>query len=159
MVDEIHDEQPRKRIRLADPGLDHDMLMNAEILAPETKRIAKEAALDDDDSQKEIRAGITAFVSPDLPGFSGVLKQRYTDFLVNEILPSGEVLHLVDTVGAQGYKKEDRELAPLKKTAAPKTPEVPELKIGDGEQITHTEVKPAEVEVPARSLSFKSNVL
>ena len=59
---------------------------------------------------KEATCGITEFVSPDLLGFSGILKKRYafliaticslsnihryTDFLVNEILPSGEVVHL-----------------------------------------------------------------
>ena len=63
----------------------------------------------DDSYGKEAACGITEFVSPDLPGFSGILKKRsahsivamyvsnvhrYTDFLVNEILPSGEVVHL-----------------------------------------------------------------
>ena len=59
---------------------------------------------------KEAACGITEFVSPELLGFSGILKKRYafwilvihtlakvhryTDFLVNEILPSGEVVHL-----------------------------------------------------------------
>ena len=43
--------------------------------------------------QKEAEVGITSFVS-DGEGFEGILKKRYTDFLVNEILPSGEVLHL-----------------------------------------------------------------
>ena len=59
---------------------------------------------------KEAACGITEFVSRDLLGFSGILKKRYTfltammrslanlhrytDFLVNEILPSGEVVHL-----------------------------------------------------------------
>lgn len=64
----------------------------------------------DDHYSKEAACGITEFVSPDLLGFSGILKKRYdfsiatidylsnldryTDFLVNEILPSGEVVHL-----------------------------------------------------------------
>ena len=64
----------------------------------------------DDCYSKEAACGITEFVSPDLLGFSGTLKKRYaffiafidnlintcryTDFLVNEILPSGEVVHL-----------------------------------------------------------------
>ena len=65
----------------------------------------------DDRYNKEAACGITEFVSPDLLGFSGILKKRfvffiatinnslshmrrYTDFLVNEILPSGEVVHL-----------------------------------------------------------------
>jgi len=44
--------------------------------------------------EKERRVGITAYVNPAADGFSGVLKQRYTDFLVNEVLPDGRVLHL-----------------------------------------------------------------
>lgn len=48
------------------------------------------------DLAKELRSGITAYVNPDTQGFSGVFKQRYSDFLVNEILPSGDVCHLVD---------------------------------------------------------------
>ncbi|CRG89177.1 hypothetical protein PISL3812_06213 [Talaromyces islandicus] len=46
---------------------------------------------------KEADVGITEFVSTDTPGFEGILKKRYTDFLVNEILPSGDVLHLRST--------------------------------------------------------------
>jgi hypothetical protein len=34
---------------------------------------------EDDQFQKEIKAGITEFVSPDTPGFTGILKQRYDD--------------------------------------------------------------------------------
>lgn len=54
---------------------------------------------------QERAVGITAYVSPDAPGFSGILKQRYTDFLVNEILPSGEVLHLTEIAGPHDSKK------------------------------------------------------
>ena len=66
--------------------------------------------LPDDGSSKEAACGITEFVRPNLISFSGILKKRYvfliitlnnqvnmgryTDFLVNEILPSGEVVHL-----------------------------------------------------------------
>ena len=63
---------------------------------------------------KEAECGITEYISPELPGFVGVLKKRsafpvpvivvvlahdrsrYTDFLVNEVLPSGVVVHLDD---------------------------------------------------------------
>ncbi|KAK3117778.1 multisubstrate pseudouridine synthase 7 [Teratosphaeriaceae sp. CCFEE 6253] len=48
-------------------------------------------------ADQERAVGITVFVSPHAPGFECVFKHRYTDFLVNEILPSGEVLHLTDT--------------------------------------------------------------
>lgn len=45
--------------------------------------------------QQERAAGITAFVS-DVSGFQCTIKQRYTDFLVNEILPDGTVQHLLN---------------------------------------------------------------
>lgn len=40
--------------------------------------------------------GITSYLTKN-PGFSGVLKQRYTDFLVNEITQDGAVLHLTNS--------------------------------------------------------------
>jgi tRNA pseudouridine13 synthase len=49
------------------------------------------------DFEKEARAGITEYVCPDNLGFTGILKQRYTDFLVNEIGLDGQVLHLKST--------------------------------------------------------------
>lgn len=44
--------------------------------------------------EQECAVGITAYVTPDVLGFTCIFKQRYTDFLVNEIPPTGEVLHL-----------------------------------------------------------------
>lgn len=60
----------------------------------------------------ELDVGITQFLSPELKGFKGILKQRYTDFLVNEIDTEGNVVHLVD-VGFQDKRdrrKERREV-------------------------------------------------
>ncbi|EST04596.1 Pseudouridine synthase, TruD [Kalmanozyma brasiliensis GHG001] len=42
----------------------------------------------------EARAGITAYIAPTIPGFQGIIKQRFTDFMVNEIDPSGVVCRL-----------------------------------------------------------------
>ncbi|KAL8686863.1 MAG: hypothetical protein Q9218_006807 [Villophora microphyllina] len=47
-----------------------------------------------DRRDKEIQCGITEYVSLDVPGFTATFKKRYTDFLVNEILPNGTVVHL-----------------------------------------------------------------
>jgi tRNA pseudouridine13 synthase len=63
----------------------------------------------DGDLERELRAGITEYVCPDNLGFTGVLKQRYTDFLVNEIGPDGKVLHL--KVAGVEKKKVDKEVA------------------------------------------------
>jgi hypothetical protein len=61
--------------------------MADEDISPEETRPVKRVKLegqkttalvhDDDQLQKELRAGITRFVSPNTLGFSGVLKQRY----------------------------------------------------------------------------------
>ncbi|OZJ04650.1 hypothetical protein BZG36_02895 [Bifiguratus adelaidae] len=48
------------------------------------------------DYVREADVGIRAFASPNLSGFSGIIKQRYLDFLVNEIDSSGNAVHLTD---------------------------------------------------------------
>jgi tRNA pseudouridine13 synthase len=80
-------ESPRKKIKLSDQldGLD-DSISAIRAASPIDAQI-----------QKELDVGITSFVSPHGHAFSGILKKRYTDFLVNEILPNGEVLHLRST--------------------------------------------------------------
>lgn len=52
------------------------------------------------DGIHEADVGITLFLSPELLGFRGQIKQRYTDFLVNEIDQEGKVIHLTD----KGFK-------------------------------------------------------
>ncbi|EHK98369.1 putative Multisubstrate pseudouridine synthase 7 [Glarea lozoyensis 74030] len=49
-----------------------------------------------DPDSREAEAGILHFVNDNGLGFSGTLKQRYTDFLVHEIAPDGTVVHLTD---------------------------------------------------------------
>lgn len=74
------------------------------IPAPEESKSSSEALkaatptgdLMADQLTKERACGITESVSSSVSGFSGVLKKRYTDFLVNEILPSGKVVHLTN---------------------------------------------------------------
>uniref|UniRef100_A0A0K2V6A6 Pseudouridylate synthase 7 (Putative) [Xenopus (Silurana) tropicalis] n=1 Tax=Lepeophtheirus salmonis TaxID=72036 RepID=A0A0K2V6A6_LEPSM len=52
---------------------------------------------DDDGLINEVKAGITEYLSSDVPGFRGVLKHRYSDFNVNEIGLDGEVIHIKTT--------------------------------------------------------------
>ena len=80
-------ESPRKKIKLSDQLDRPDDSIPA--IAP--------ASPIDAQTQKELDVGITSFVSPHVDAFSGILKKRYTDFLVNEILPNGQVLHLRST--------------------------------------------------------------
>ncbi|KAF2231383.1 pseudouridine synthase, partial [Viridothelium virens] len=75
------DEHPPKRARLSAPeGYDESLQRTAQV--------------NSDEREKEARVGIDRFVVTDAPGFTGIFKQRYTDFLVNEILPNGQVVHL-----------------------------------------------------------------
>jgi tRNA pseudouridine13 synthase len=78
MADEVTEDKPRKRIRLDEPDGSTQSTENSAVT----------------DLDREMRLGITSYVNRSICGFSGVLKQRYTDFIVNEILPSGKVLHL-----------------------------------------------------------------
>ncbi|KAB8299799.1 hypothetical protein EYC80_000051 [Monilinia laxa] len=50
---------------------------------------------------QEAKCGILCYVNKQNPGFQGTLKQRYTDFLVNEISLGGEVVHLKDIKAPQ----------------------------------------------------------
>ncbi|KAJ5991744.1 hypothetical protein N7451_007468 [Penicillium sp. IBT 35674x] len=56
--------------------------------------LPKTEVVEDVQAAKEREVGITELVTGNIDGFSGTLKKRYTDFLVNEITPSGQVLHL-----------------------------------------------------------------
>ncbi|EFR04240.1 pseudouridine synthase [Nannizzia gypsea CBS 118893] len=90
------DESRRKRIKVSNNDAASEVL-TAPIPELVDATANSEPPAPDAQAVKEAEVGITQFVSPGLPGFSGVVKKRYTDFLVNEILPSGEVLHLKDT--------------------------------------------------------------
>jgi tRNA pseudouridine13 synthase len=85
MADEVAEENPRKKIRLDAPA---GPAQNSENSA-------------ETGVAKEMRLGIMSYTNRTLRGFSGTLKQRYTDFLVNEILWSGKVLHLENIGGSE----------------------------------------------------------
>jgi tRNA pseudouridine13 synthase len=81
--------RPAKRARL-----DHNAAPSlSSVPVPQAAPRAPEAAIDED-LEREVRAGIREYVCPSNLGFRGVLKQRYTDFLVNEIGQDGVVVHL-----------------------------------------------------------------
>ena len=91
--------RPAKRARLDDAVAS---TLSAETSAPTpqaaaTAPQATSPTAIDEDLEREIRAGITEYVCPKNLGFTGILKQRYTDFLVNEIGLDGQVLHLRST--------------------------------------------------------------
>lgn len=45
---------------------------------------------------REDQVAITEFTNPEAPGFTGILKSRFSDFHVNEIDTEGKVLELND---------------------------------------------------------------
>ncbi|GAA5980746.1 hypothetical protein JCM10908_001762 [Rhodotorula pacifica] len=59
----------------------------------------------------EEEVGITQYVSPDVQAFSGIIKHRFTDFLVNEVGLDGQVVRLkdIDGPGGKRNKKEGQE--------------------------------------------------
>lgn len=82
-------EPPTKRRRLsldqnntAKNGVDAP-ISNMSMFSPEQK--------------KESEVGIEAYINQSSTTFEGILKQRYSDFVVNEILPNGQVVHLRST--------------------------------------------------------------
>ncbi|RYN66904.1 hypothetical protein AA0118_g2126 [Alternaria tenuissima] len=87
--------RPTKRARL-----DENTNISLPTTSPapaQTAAILSAPASVDTDLEREVRAGITEYVCPNNLGFTGILKQRYTDFLVNEIALDGQVLHLKST--------------------------------------------------------------
>ncbi|GAB7343897.1 hypothetical protein MBLNU457_1853t1 [Dothideomycetes sp. NU457] len=99
MTERDESEQPRKRVRLTGPAevengspIDSSFSIEDQIKAQ---------------SEQETKFGITVFASPN-SGFSGIVKQRYTDFLVNEIQSNGQVLHL-DSLALPAKKPESKQ--------------------------------------------------
>ncbi|SGZ40695.1 related to Multisubstrate pseudouridine synthase 7 [Hanseniaspora guilliermondii] len=62
-----------------------------------------------DDSLREADVGITEYLYKDIQGFNGTIKQRYSDFIVNEINTDGEVVVLKDKGFQQKEKKKSSE--------------------------------------------------
>ncbi|KAJ5625236.1 hypothetical protein N7510_001545 [Penicillium lagena] len=113
-------ESPRKRQKTDDVPVDAALSIDG------TADKLPESVGPSEDVQalKEIEVGITEYVSVDNEGFSGILKKRYTDFLVNEILPSGEVLHLRTTKDPNAKKNTEKASNPAPETEA-KAPQEP----------------------------------
>lgn len=87
---------PTKKARLSPSPVDA-----ADTAAPFTNPDASNVSQTD----AEIAVGITEYVNPTLPSWTGVLKQRYTDFLVNEVDEAGNVVHLKSTRAPKAPEK------------------------------------------------------
>ncbi|KAH6644652.1 pseudouridine synthase [Boeremia exigua] len=148
--DRENDARPAKRARL-DQSTTHTPSAAATPQATPGSALNAPSQIETD-YEREARAGITEYVCPDNLGFTGILKQRYTDFLVNEIGLDGQVLHLKSTQ----VEKKKRDV----RTEAPADAEKirPEEKIAIVEDSNApvvpkeekpAEEKPAEAEKPA----------
>ncbi|KAI9783053.1 MAG: hypothetical protein M1839_004222 [Geoglossum umbratile] len=101
MAGSIAEAQPTKRQKLS-PNSDTEQALRTDRIASQISDFAQQdmirgpgrEALANIHRLKEMEVGIVAYIDDAALGFSGIVKKRYTDFLVNEILPSGQVLHL-----------------------------------------------------------------
>ncbi|KAG0254418.1 multisubstrate pseudouridine synthase 7 [Actinomortierella ambigua] len=63
-------------------------------------------------STTEEMVGITTYVDPTIPGFSAIIKQRYSDFIVNEVDLDNNVVHLTSydlpTLSAEAQQKREQ---------------------------------------------------
>ncbi|KAL8967791.1 MAG: hypothetical protein Q9183_002759 [Haloplaca sp. 2 TL-2023] len=78
----------------------------------------------EDEQAKELLHHITEYIHVDAPSFSGLLKKRYTDFQVNEILPNGEVAHLGELLDPAAPKPPKRATTALEPPSS-QTPQKP----------------------------------
>ncbi|EJD53740.1 tRNA pseudouridine synthase D [Auricularia subglabra TFB-10046 SS5] len=56
--------------------------------------------------------GITEYIAKDVPCIDGIIKQRFTDFLVYEVNQQGEVVHIKDMTKPDAPKPEPRPAVP-----------------------------------------------
>lgn len=81
MDDTVEDSRPLKRVKIEGDGAVPQYNRNSAV---------------SNDNLKELEVGINTWIDEPRTVFHGVLKKRYTDFLVNEILLDGTVAHLHD---------------------------------------------------------------
>ncbi|TLD27543.1 tRNA pseudouridine synthase D [Venturia nashicola] len=135
---DTHEERPSKRVKIEDPAIE----------------LSKDQKEEEIQLQKELNAGITCYVSPNTPGFSGILKQRYTDFLVNEVLPNGKVLHLnhipqpMSKAEKHAATQKSRDAKEAAAAAAKEKEEAEALKREEKRAAENGGEKPAEFELP-----------
>ncbi|TVY17982.1 Multisubstrate pseudouridine synthase 7 [Lachnellula arida] len=130
-------EPPRKRQKLSPTPNTNTTTTTDDNKTNMDHRPSKLDVVGETSDGKEAEVGILHFVNASNPGFSGVLKQRYTDFLVHEIDLDGTVIHLTD------------DQAPRVSNDARKVPEVqptkpvPEAANATAPAAEENEVKPA----------------
>ncbi|OOF95229.1 hypothetical protein ASPCADRAFT_207705 [Aspergillus carbonarius ITEM 5010] len=138
-------ESPRKRLKTDNAPVTDD----ATLPSPDQVIAESDAAKLSAEEARELEVGITGFVSADNVGFSGILKKRYTDFLVNEIVPSGQVLHLQNIPAPEEQAKPAEK--PTEKPAEPQQ-EKPQ-------DTTEKDATPTAEKTPEFQISEEDNAL
>lgn len=82
MDDNVEDPRPLKRVKVGE--------------SQATLQDNPKSGSYSSDNKKELEVGIHTWIDESRPVFHALLKKRYTDFLVNEILLDGTVAHLRD---------------------------------------------------------------
>ncbi|KAL6936371.1 hypothetical protein ACO0OL_002571 [Hanseniaspora opuntiae] len=90
-----------------------------------------------DDSLRETDVGITEYLYKDIQGFNGTIKQRYSDFIVNEINTEGEVIVLKD----KGFQQKEKKKSPEGAENTQKTDKRASLKEERSTFVLDSEVK------------------
>lgn len=94
----VRDATPEETRNITEENPGNDASVN------ESSKSGLDAVIDTCVSEKDV--GILEFVS-NFPGFHGVLKQRYTDFIVSERDLEGNIVRLSDTSIPQGDKAKE----------------------------------------------------
>lgn len=84
---DMTEERPSKRMRLEEP-------VESNTAAQSSIEPSKDQQEEEIQLQKELNAGITCYVSPNTPGFSGILKQRSVSSYLPLPINSQACLHL-----------------------------------------------------------------
>ncbi|EMD94656.1 hypothetical protein COCC4DRAFT_74989 [Bipolaris maydis ATCC 48331] len=147
--------RPAKRARLDNDCVPTFSASNAAPAAT-LQSISSAPAGIDAELEREVRAGIMEYVCPDNLGFTGVLKQRYTDFLVNEIGLDGQVLHLRST---EVEAKKSAKATEVKEDAKPTETGAKDEKIDTDMKDAETgeATLPVPVAVPAETKNTETN--
>ncbi|KZW04076.1 tRNA pseudouridine synthase D [Exidia glandulosa HHB12029] len=134
--DDDADERPTKRVRVDDNDDETPMVVTvAEDVLPPSSALLN-LVRDDPNRVSEVDVGISQYISKDVPRIEGIIKQRFTDFLVFEVNQAGEVIHLKD-ISKPVEPKEDK---PVPEPApAPPPAEVPAVVDLSADGQWHTE--------------------
>lgn len=143
--DRENDARPAKRARL-DESAAHTPSTAATPQATPGSALNAPSQIETD-FDREVRAGITEYICPDNLGFTGVLKQRYTDFLVNEIGLDGQVLHLKST----HVEKKKKDVKAEEQVATEEVKPEEKIEIRDENGAIAAPVAPKEAETPVEA--------